>query len=148
MSAERINVLQFRIGFLKQSKLNVAVRRLELRRVLELQWNNSVGTACPALCAVFRWRVGYRRIPDLSRALSCRMTTAHSGRSSSACSFLYIGQWPWLPPQEMLVTQRIVMMRRQPSDQPRERTLTAPLSCFDSMRKFPMFAAHLLASGR
>jgi hypothetical protein len=36
MSAERINVLQFRIGFLKQSKLNVAVRRLELIRVLEL----------------------------------------------------------------------------------------------------------------
>jgi hypothetical protein len=36
MSAERINVLQFRIGFLKQSKLNVAVRRLELIRVLAL----------------------------------------------------------------------------------------------------------------
>jgi hypothetical protein len=36
--------------------------------------------------------------------------------------FLVIRQWPWLPRQEMLVTQRIVMRRRQPSDQPLERT--------------------------
>ena len=54
MSAERINVLQFRIGFLKQSKLDLAVRRLELQLIRASSRMEQFGRNClpRSLCCI------------------------------------------------------------------------------------------------
>ena len=52
MSAERINLLPFRIGFLKQSKLDVAVRRLELQLIRALELHGTIRSELLALLFV------------------------------------------------------------------------------------------------